>query len=210
MTQVAEQIKEIYNKLLNNEDLSGYTKPSYMNLINREQEYLKSPNYDKDSEFWKNYVKQMESSKLFNENNLYDYSAKRFEYNLDDSLCQKISTFCQELNITEYAFFLAIISVSINKLYNKSNLVIGTPFLNRLKKYNDLNSTGLYVSTLPLYVSVSDETDFVSLCKKSLIQIFLSSDTQAFHLVKYKKCIMKQHIQQQKYLILVFHIKLIN
>ena len=166
MTQVAEQIKEIYNKLLNNEDLSGYTKPSYMNLINREQEYLKSPNYDKDSEFWKNYVKQMESSKLFNENNLYDYSAKRFEYNLDDSLCQKISTFCQELNITEYAFFLAIISVSINKLYNKSNLVIGTPFLNRLKKYNDLNSTGLYVSTLPLYVSVSDETDFVSLCKK--------------------------------------------
>ena len=108
----------------------------------------------------------MESSKLFNENNLYDYSAKRFEYNLDDSLCQKISTFCQELNITEYAFFLAIISVSINKLYNKSNLVIGTPFLNRLKKYNDLNSTGLYVSTLPLYVSVSDETDFVSLCKK--------------------------------------------
>ena len=166
MTQVAEQIKEIYNKLLNNEDLSTYSKPSYLSLINREIEYTKSANYDKDSTFWENYVKQMDSSKLFNENNLYDYSAKRFEYNLDDSLCQKISVFCQEYNITEYAFFLGIISISINKLYNKKNLVIGTPFLNRLKKYNDFNSTGLYVSTLPLFVSASDETDFVSLCKK--------------------------------------------
>lgn len=166
MTQVAEQIKEIYNKLINNEELSTYTKPSYLNLINRELEYFKSPNYDKDLEFWKNYVQQIDSSKLFNENNLYDYSAKRFENKLDDSLCKKISTFCQEYNITEYAFFLGIISICMNKLYNKDNLVIGTPFLNRLKKYNDFNSVGLYVSTLPLYVSVSDETDFVSLCKK--------------------------------------------
>lgn len=166
MTQVAEQIKDIYNKLSNSEDLSNYNKPSYLNLINRELEYSKSTNYDKDLEFWKNYVKQMDSSKLFNENNLYDYSAKRFQRNLNENLCEKISTFCKQYNITEYSFFLGIISVCMNKLYNKDNLVIGTPFLNRLKKYNDFNSTGLYVSTLPLYVSVSDETDFVSLCKK--------------------------------------------
>lgn len=166
MTQVAEQIKDIYNKLSNSEDLSNYNKPSYLNLINRELEYSKSTNYDKDLEFWKNYVKQMDSSKLFNENNLYDYSAKRFQRNLNENLCKKISTFCKQYNITEYSFFLGIISVCMNKLYNKDNLVIGTPFLNRLKKYNDFNSTGLYVSTLPLYVSVSDETDFVSLCKK--------------------------------------------
>ena len=166
MTQVAEQIKDIYNKLSNSEDLSNYNKPSYLNLINRELEYSKSTNYDKDLEFWKNYVKQMDSSKLFNENNLYDYSAKRFQRNLNEILCEKISTFCKQYNITEYSFFLGIISVCMNKLYNKDNLVIGTPFLNRLKKYNDFNSTGLYVSTLPLYVSVSDETDFVSLCKK--------------------------------------------
>lgn len=166
MTQVAEQIKDIYNKLSNKEDLSSYNKPSYLNLINRELEYSKSTNYDKDLEFWKEYVKQMDSSKLFNEKNLYDYSAKRLEFNLDENLCEKINTFCKQYNITEYAFFLGIISVCMNKLYNKDNLVIGTPFLNRLKKCNDFSSTGLYVSTLPLYVSVSDEADFVSLCKK--------------------------------------------
>lgn len=166
MTQVAEQIKDIYNRMSNNEDFSTYTKPSYLNLINRELEYSKSTNYDKDLEFWKDYVKQMDSSKLFNENNLYDYSAKRLEFNLDEKLCEKITTFCKQYNLTEYAFFLGIVSVCMNKLYNKDNLVIGTPFLNRLKKYNDFSSTGLYVSTLPLYVSVSDEIDFVSLCKK--------------------------------------------
>lgn len=166
MTQVAEQIKDIYNRMSNNEDFSTYTKPSYLNLINRELEYSKSTNYDKDLEFWKDYVKQMDSSKLFNENNLYDYSAKRLEFNLDEKLCEKITTFCKQYNLTEYAFFLGIVSVCMNKLYNKDNLVIGTPFLNRLKKCNDFSSTGLYVSTLPLYVSVSDETDFVSLCKK--------------------------------------------
>lgn len=166
ITQVAEQIKEIYQKLLNNDDLSSYTKPSYLTLINRELEYFKSNTYGKDMEFWKNYVKQMDSYKLFNEKNLYDYSANRFEYTLDDSLCKKISEFCQDNNITEYTFFIGIISICMNKLYNKGDLVIGTPFLNRFKKFNDFCSTGLYVSTLPLHVSVSSETDFISLCKK--------------------------------------------
>lgn len=166
MTQVAEQIKEIYNKLLNKEIISDYNKPSYLTLIDREKDYLKSSNYEKDLIFWKDYVVQFESTKLFNENNLYDYSAQRFEYRLDDSLRSKISAFCQEKNITEYSFFLGIVSVCMNKLYNKDNLVIGTPFLNRLKKLNDFSSTGLYVSTLPLYTSVSNEIDFVSLCKK--------------------------------------------
>jgi amino acid adenylation domain-containing protein/thioester reductase-like protein len=44
--------------------------------------------------------------------------------------------------------------------------VIGTPFLNRQKRAGELESTGLYVSTLPLNICAPQDLPFVELCKK--------------------------------------------
>ena len=46
MTQVGEQIKEIYSKLIKGEELANYNKPSYINLIKREEKYLESSKYN--------------------------------------------------------------------------------------------------------------------------------------------------------------------
>ncbi len=51
MTQVAEQIKEIYSKLLLGISLDDFERPSYTSLINREHDYLLSFKYKSDYAF---------------------------------------------------------------------------------------------------------------------------------------------------------------
>lgn len=166
MTQVADQIKEIYCRFENGEDLADYKKPSYIDFINREQEYIRSSRYAKDIDFWAKTVKEIEPCTFFKNINNFDKSAKRFEKEISQGVCKKIEDFCSENKITEYSFFLAIISIYFNSTYNINNFAIGTPFLNRQKRYGEFEETGLHISTLPLPICIDENEDFVELCKK--------------------------------------------
>lgn len=165
MTQVAEQIKEIYKKLLNKNNIEDYKKISYTSLIERERNYFNSNKYSLDKQFWEKYVTSLSYSKLFNNVDIFDKKANRFEQIIDNSLFDQISDYCTENKITEYSFFLGILAIYFNKIFNLENMVIGTPFLNRQKRLNELECTGMYVSTLPLEINVNIEDTFVSLCQ---------------------------------------------
>ena len=165
MTQVGEQIKEIYSKLIKGEELANYNKPSYINLIKREEKYLESSKYNLDMKFWDEYTKNLDIPHLFNNSDIFKKDANRIEYLIPKSISEKIDCFCSNNSISEYCFFLAIYAIYFKKIYNVNPMVFGTPFLNRLKKYNDFECTGLYVCNLPLNISVTSCTDFLSLCK---------------------------------------------
>lgn len=165
MTQVADQIKELYYMIENGEDISNYIKPSYIDFINREQEYLNSPRYEKDLIFWNETVKNIEPCTIFKRKNNFDKSALRFEKEIPQNICEKIENYCTENKITEYSFFLGIISIYFNQLYNMNNFAIGTPFLNRQKRFGEFEETGLHVSTLPLHIYIDNNFNFVDLCK---------------------------------------------
>ena len=163
-TQVAEQIKEFYEKIKNGDPDKSFQKPSYIDFIKRETDYLKSDKYIKDEAFWSEYVKNISSTKLFS-NVDFEKNANRYSYDIDDKLFDSISNYCKNNGITEYTFFLGILSVYFNKVYNSSNIVFGTPFLNRQKRLQELEMTGLFVSTLPLISKIDVNNTFVSLCK---------------------------------------------
>jgi len=165
MTQVADQIKEIYYLLENGEDLSDYKKPSYIDFINREQEYLKSSRFAKDISFWEDFVKKIEPCTVLKKGDNFDKTAVRFEKEIPENVCKKIENFCADNKITEYSFFLAIISIYFYHIYDLNNFAIGTPFLNRQKRCGEFEETGLHVSTLPLHIELNNNADFVDLCK---------------------------------------------
>ena len=164
-TQVADQIKDFYEKLSKNASPESFEKPSYLNFINREQNYINSNKYEIDKKFWIDYVTKLSTTKLFKNNNLQK-NGKRYYQPLENSLFNTISLYCANNGITEYAFFLGILSIYFNKIYNSPNIVFGTPFLNRQKKLKELETTGMFISTLPLMIDVKSENTFVSLCKK--------------------------------------------
>lgn len=165
MTQVAEQIKDIYNKLSSGETLVDSPKVSYLSLIDREKDYMNSNKYNIDEKFWNDYVDRLSSSKLFHNTSFFDKKAKRYEQLLDDNLFSKISNYCKTNKISEYSFFLGILSVYFYKTLNSDKLIFGTPFLNRQKRLKELECTGMFVSTLPLFVDISLNSSFSDLCK---------------------------------------------
>lgn len=165
MTQVAEQIKDIYSKLSSGENLELSPKTSYLSLINREKKYVNSEKYNMDKNFWNNYVDNLSASKLFHNSNFFDKKSNRYEQLIDADLFNKISLYCRENKINEYSFFLGIFAVYFYKIFNFDKLIFGTPFLNRQKRLKELDCTGMFVSTLPLFIDIPHDTSFCSLCK---------------------------------------------
>lgn len=165
MTQVAEQIKEVYSKLVLNISLDDFKRPSYTSLIKREQNYLNSSKYKSDFLFWDNYVYSLDTSRLFHNDDIFQKDAIRSAHLIPASLAESIDSFCKSNSISEYAFFLAILTIYFSKIYNSKNMVFGTPFLNRQKRANELKSTGLYICNLPLLVTLTNCEEFLSLCR---------------------------------------------
>ena len=165
MTQVAEQIKDIYSKLSSGKNFNIEPKTSYLSLINRETSYINSEKYQTDKKFWSDYVNNLTVSKLFNNNDFFDKKANRYEQLIDEGLFDKISNYCKENKINEYSFFLGIFAVYFYKIFSFDKLIFGTPFLNRQKKLKELDCTGMFVSTLPLLINMHSNISFSKLCK---------------------------------------------
>lgn len=175
ITQVAEQIKEIYGVIDNEYEIKKLNKPSYLEVIKKDEEYRNSSKYKADNEFWSEYIKELSTEKIFNKD-ISDNVATRYIGKLNNDICEKISRFCQKNKITEYTFFLATISIYYFKIYNVNSVNIGTPFLNRTKK--ELSNMGLFVSNLPLNVKLQNGMYFKTICEeiyKSNFRLFRHS-----------------------------------
>ena len=102
--QIAEQIKEYYLKILNDEEID--IKPSYIEYIKKDEAYRLSPRYQSDKEFWNEYIKNLKCKNKYEMPK--DKKCKRIEKAIEKELFEKISSFCCENKISEYAFLLGI------------------------------------------------------------------------------------------------------
>lgn len=162
ITQVAEQIKEIY-PLIDTPEIVDIKKIEYINSIQKSDEYKTTNRYNNDFLFWQEYVKNLSIERIFNKD-ISDIDAKRRIFVIDDEKRNRIKEFCSSNKITEYTFFIAVISIYFQKIFNIQNLNIGTPFLNRNKQ--ELGCIGLFVTNLPLNVRTENIKTFVELCNE--------------------------------------------
>lgn len=162
MVQVAEQVKDFYVKIKNNIEI--LPKKSYIDFINNEEEYKNSNKFIKDEAFWKEYVSTLECKNYFNSPK--NKSGKRAIKKLGKHLFSKISKYCSSNKISEYSFLLAVISIYYSKILNANKLVIGTPFLNRQKMNNELETLGMFISTLPISINIDPDIGILELCRQ--------------------------------------------
>ena len=166
LTTVANQLKDFYYYFENNKDFSDYPTTSYINFIKREEEYLASSRYEKDELYWKEQVKKIEPCTIFKESNSFSIAADRYNYTVPTELAEKIEEYCQNNKITEYSFYLAIVSLYFKYSYNMNNITFGTPYLNRLKRNNEFLDTGLHICTLPLNIQINSDETIIDLCNE--------------------------------------------
>ena len=159
--QIGEQINELYSIIDKPKKLKNFQKYSYINFIQKEDEYKLSNKFEKDKEFWKEYIKNFSTEKRFNRD-ISKIDANRIKKKLNLNISLKIKEYCFKNKISEYSFFLAIVAIYYYKIFNIKNLNIATPFLNR--SIEQFNSIGLFVTNLPLNIKINSDINFLELC----------------------------------------------
>lgn len=162
---MSKQLKDIYEKLLLEEDLPD-NNPSYIQYIEKEEEYFASDKYIKDKEYWENKfteVPDLSAIKQY-ENGSSTTEAKRFKVELSRDLCESINNYSKENKTSIYNFLMSIYSIYLARVSGIDNVVIGTPFLNR-SNFKEKNTMGMFVNTLPNKLDLDWEVNFSEFIK---------------------------------------------
>ncbi|MGO4295011.1 amino acid adenylation domain-containing protein [Chitinophaga sp. RAB17] len=111
----------------------------------------------------------------------FDGAVAKFYF--DDTLYQRIQTFCRGTQITPFNFFRATLTLLLSKFSGQKNITIGTPVSGR--NHADLeNQVGLYVNTLPLRMEINPEDPFTVFLKRTAEHSFRAFEFQDYPLDK--------------------------
>ncbi len=143
--------------------------PSYVSFIENEKNYRESERFNKDREYWeKTFEVTPEATVLkTRKTNTVSTKAKRRTFVTPKKFTQKLRDYCSENKITPYPLFLSALSMYINRVTEKDDVIIGTPLLNRLNRA-DKNTVGMYISVVPLRIPIKSEVSFSSFSKEVL------------------------------------------
>jgi len=98
---------------------------------------------------------------------------------IDEATTHQVRQFIQKYHVTEYMFFLGLISILIGKLSNQEELVIGTPISGRIHKDTE-NMLGMFVNTLAIKLSPPKDKTFAHYLDEIKKQILLAQKHQAY------------------------------
>ena len=159
------EIIDIYSQLLKNEKVEEGLNPSYIEYIETEQKYLDSDKFKKDAQFWEDMFNSCPSCVSFSQKNPTHSSekAKRKIYSLENS--SEIADFCKNNNTSVFTFLMAIYSLYLNRISGVTDIVLGSPILNR-NGIKEKKTIGLFVNTLPIKISVDGNVSFADLLKQ--------------------------------------------
>ena len=161
------QVAEGYNSLIDSGSLPNLNPDnhSYLQYINNEKEYVQSDKFIKDKEFWdKIYETVPEVATIYSNHPATSYlgcQADRLTFSFDKNMTDKITNFCQDLKISVYNFFMAILGIYISRVSRLDDFVIGTPILNRTN-FKEKHTLGMFISTIPFRMKIDNSMTFES------------------------------------------------
>ena len=178
--KIANDIVMYYRALQNGLPIPEEDDPSYVDFILSEQEYLKSARYEADRTYWRErYALPPEPTSLKSRpTGRIGLNARRKTFVLPDKLVKKIKSHCSENRTSVFALFFSALCIYVNRVKDVSDLVFGTPVLNRTN-VREKRTIGMFISTVPLRIHIDGEQDFVEFSK--------SVDLEWFGVLKHQK-----------------------
>jgi amino acid adenylation domain-containing protein len=162
---IGSEIMRHYYALLNGEN-SESEMPSYIDYIKKEEEYLNSPRFQKDALYWNSLFDEKPELTILksNKNNAFSTVSKRKTFILPKKFARKLEDYCANSKVSKYQVFIAGLSAYIFRVTSQKNIIIGTPILNRTTA-QEKKTVGMFISTVPLKISISNDTSFDSFVK---------------------------------------------
>lgn len=163
VVQIGNQILEYYRDLKNGIEVSRDKKPSYIEYIQSEQEYKNSKRFLKDKEYWNERFRDVPELTTLKtrKSNFASTKARRKTFVISEDLTAKIREYCSKSRSSIFAIFLSTLAIYINRMTSKTDMVFGTPVLNR-SNAREKETLGMFISTAPIRIKVKDDMDFTS------------------------------------------------
>jgi len=168
---MANQVDAAYHRLAgdteNAEDIS-LLKSDYADYIRSEIDYMASERYVKDRKYWEEKYTDCPRKSLIKMQSVSTSSilAKRVTRTLPLSLEQRMDGFCRTNSVTPAVLFETALVIYLYKINSEnSSITIGVPVLNRCNA-REKEIAGMFVSTMPLTVTLSEDTTVVELAKQ--------------------------------------------
>ena len=102
------------------------------------------------------------------------FKARRKTLLVPQKLSAKIHEYCREKKVSEFSLFLAAVSMYINRVTGKEDLVLGTTLLNRTNA-REKETTGLFANiAVPLRFNIQDDMNFdtfVEIVSKEIVTV---------------------------------------
>jgi len=161
------RIGQTYLELVAGKQPSLEEAPPYLNHLEAEKEYFGSETYQADKEFWQNQLEKAgppTSIKTFKGNNLSPVG-KRKTFQLPQTLNHSIYAFCLENRIAPFSVFYIALATYMARITGDKTLTVGVPVFNRVN-FAFKQTSGMFVSTLPLVFTVDEDLSFDESFKK--------------------------------------------
>jgi amino acid adenylation domain-containing protein len=161
VVQIGNEILEYYVAIENGDPIPEDTNPSYLEYLEKEQEYMQSKKYLSDQSYWKERYEELPDlttlkSRVSNE---ITTQSVRKTLVLPENLSKQIREYCKENRTSIFALFYSALCMYINRVKGKQKVTIGVPVLNRTNP-RQKRTVGMFISTVPLTVEVNDEMNF--------------------------------------------------
>lgn len=139
---------------------------SYLDFVNSEQDYFTSKRFESDEKYWNEvYLSKPQTSYIKTDvKSAALPTSKRFTKPLEEDLTREIDAFCEDYQISQAVLFEAAVFIYLKKINAEvSDINIGFLVINR-RNSKEKSTVGMFISTIPLKVSVSESMSAKVLC----------------------------------------------
>jgi amino acid adenylation domain-containing protein/thioester reductase-like protein len=150
---LANQVLENYCRLKAGIAPEEKMKTTFSQHILKEQQYLSSPRFAKDRDFWQNIIIKCQEPTLFEKGKANSTEAKRKDIPLSSAISTLINNFCQDYKVSPFIVFASALGIYLAKTKGKDHIVIGAPFLNR-SGIKEKNTIGMFINNVPMVIEI--------------------------------------------------------
>jgi surfactin family lipopeptide synthetase A len=154
----------LFNELINiysNSEADNISKIQFKDY----SEWLYTSINERESDFWKLYLEKAEKTKLIFNNSINQGFLKEKQFCFSSFQYFDLKELAQKNRTTIYTVIFTCIGIVLSKIYEQSNICIGTVFSGRNYKQIE-DSIGMFIKTLPCQISIDEKLDFSSLVKE--------------------------------------------
>lgn len=185
-------LNDFYNQIMRGQTITSTADgASYLNHVESEKNKFSSPLYQSNIDEMVNSLQNYSGlnflTTLTGSEKIDIYTGDRVYFNLDSDVCAKLYAFSQQHRTTLFHFLFAAYCLFLNHYTRSADIVIGVPFANR-ENHNEHPVMGYFVNTLPVRVTLNEQSNFLELIShiKLIVFSYLCKQDLAFEHIAQK------------------------